>query len=103
MFSDDDIPPSYGLDELLPLPTYSVYPAISERLLQSEPLRMSGCPACDWVVESKHMSINMGYRAWGLHAPSYGLNGKVEGYIKFVVGRGRVERVTATVSSLPRA
>jgi hypothetical protein len=96
MFADDE-PPSYDHEECVSSPTYSTYAGTDERVIRSQPRRLTGCPACEWTFNSKHMKINMGPRVWGLHAPSYGLNGKVEGSIKFSGDRDSVERVTATV------
>lgn len=97
MFSDDDAPPTYDLDETHPLPMYSSHAGSSECLLQLEAPRMTGCPGCDWIYETKHMKINMGSRIWGLHAPSYGLRGRVEGLVKLSGEKDRIETVTATV------
>lgn len=96
MFSDDP-PPSYDLDQSVPSPTYSVAIGSSEHLLQFELPSITGCPGCDWIVETKHMKINLGPRMWGLSAPSYGLDGCINGSLSFSGHFDRVERVTVTV------
>lgn len=58
---------------------------------------MTGCPACDWMFDTKHMRINMGPRLWNLQSPSYGLNGKIEGTIALSGEQDRVESVTMTL------
>jgi hypothetical protein len=83
-----------------PLPLYSCNVASSECLLQIEPPRLTGCPACDWMFETKHMRINLGPRLWNLHSPSYGLNGKIEGTIRLTGDQNRVDCVTMTVCTL---
>ncbi|TFK42767.1 hypothetical protein BDQ12DRAFT_719611 [Crucibulum laeve] len=97
MFSDDDTPPTYNLDETQPLPAYSSNCGSTECVLQMEAPRVTGCPGCDWIYETKHMKINLGSRIWGLHAPTYGLNGKVEGELHFSGDKERVESITATL------
>lgn len=98
--SDDDHTPrapSYDFDNCLPSPTYSVCIGSTERLLRLEQPGITGCPAYDWMSETKHMKINLGSRVWGLHTPSYGLRGKVEGSIRFSGDQNRIERVTVMV------
>jgi hypothetical protein len=43
------------------------------------------------------MVVNLGSQSWGLHAPTYGLNGIVEGSVTFKGGQTYVELVTATL------
>ncbi|KAF8078141.1 hypothetical protein FPV67DRAFT_1775426 [Lyophyllum atratum] len=93
----DDAPPSYDFDACVPSPVYSPCARSTERLLQFERPAITGCPACEWIIETKHMKINMGFRMWGLETPSYGLGGEIEGTIKFSGVQHRVERVTATL------
>ncbi|RDB21347.1 hypothetical protein Hypma_011413 [Hypsizygus marmoreus] len=98
MFMDDQSPPSYDFDVCLPSPVYSSNVGSMERFLLSERPRSTGCPGCDWMAETKHMKINLGFRIWGLDAPSYGLNGKAEGSVQFSGDQDRVERVNVTLS-----
>lgn len=97
---EDEIPPPYEVEEDQPLPIYSCSVASSECLLQIEPPPMTGCPACDWMFETKHMRINLGPRLWNLHTPSYGLNGRIEGTIRLSGHQDRIESVTMTVSNI---
>jgi hypothetical protein len=97
MFADDT-PPAYDFDECFPSPTYSMFLGSTERLLQCELPGITGCPGCDWIVETKHMKINLGPRMWGLNSPAYGLNGCIDGAISFSGDPGRVECITVTVS-----
>lgn len=92
-------PPAYDLDDFFSSPTYSLNAGSSERVLEYDPLRITGCPNCAWIFETRDMKINMGSRVWGLHAPSYGLNAKING---FILARkcARVQRITATVSEV---
>ncbi|KAJ8456431.1 hypothetical protein ONZ45_g18723 [Pleurotus djamor] len=76
---------------------YSLSAGSSERVLQLEPFRRTGCPDCDWMYETEHMVINMGSRVWGLHAPSFGLNGHIDGAIRFRGDQSHVEKVTVTL------
>lgn len=94
---DDDVLPPYEADEHQPLPVYSCTVSSSECLLRIEPPRMTGCPACDWMFETKHMRINLGPRIWNLHCPSYGLDGRIDGMIRLSGDQDRVESVTMTV------
>ncbi|KXN90483.1 hypothetical protein AN958_04155 [Leucoagaricus sp. SymC.cos] len=95
-WTEDDAPPSYEIEEDQPLPIYSSNISSSECLLRIEPPRMTNCPACDWMFETKHMQINLGPRLWNLHSPSYGLNGRIEGAIRFSGDQDRCESVTMT-------
>lgn len=94
----DDPPPSYDFDECFPSPMYSAAIGSSEHLLQFELPTITGCPGCDWIVETKHMKINLGRRMWGLSAPSYGLDGCINGSVSFSGDYDRVECITVTVS-----
>ncbi|KAF9452844.1 hypothetical protein P691DRAFT_148967 [Macrolepiota fuliginosa MF-IS2] len=94
---EEDMPPPYEVDETQPLPTYSCNVSSSECLLQIEPPRMTNCPACDWMFETKQMRINLGPRLWNLHSPSYGLNGRIEGTIRLSGDHDRIESVTMTL------
>ncbi|KAF9456137.1 hypothetical protein BDZ94DRAFT_1327182 [Collybia nuda] len=96
MFSDDP-PPSYDFDECLPSPAYSAVIGSTEHLLQCELPSITGCPGCDWIMETKHMKINLGPRMWGLSAPSYGLNSCVDGSISLYGDSDRVECITVTL------
>ncbi|KAF9001943.1 hypothetical protein BDQ17DRAFT_1426228 [Cyathus striatus] len=93
MLSEEDPPPIYESGSSQPLPLYTSRCRSSECILQLEAPRISGCPTCDWIYETKHMKINLGSRAWGLHGPTYGRNANIEGVIKFSGDKGRVESV----------
>ncbi|KAF4578585.1 hypothetical protein EYR36_000392 [Pleurotus pulmonarius] len=93
-------PPEYNYDEDLSSPMYSMCAGSSERVIQFEPFKRTGCPDCDWLYFTDHMTINLGSRVWGLHAPSYGLDGKVEGAVKFSGDKSHVEKVTVTLEGL---
>ncbi|KAJ3572804.1 hypothetical protein NP233_g2840 [Leucocoprinus birnbaumii] len=97
LLMEDDSLPSYEIEEDQALPVYSTHVSSSECLLQIEPPRMSNCPACDWMFETKHMRVNLGPRLWNLHSPSYGLNGRIEGSIRLSGDQDRVESVTMTL------
>lgn len=92
-----DTPPSYEVEDDHSLPIYSCTVPSSECLLQTEPPRMTNCPTCDWIFQTKHMRINLGPRLWKLQTPSYGLNGRIEGTIRLSKD---VESVTLTVSCI---
>jgi len=80
------------------MPAYTSIAGTSERVLQSaECSQLRGSDDREWVYKTDHMCVNMGPRLWGLHTPSYGLNGNVEGSINFTGEQCHVERVTATV------
>ncbi|EKM82854.1 hypothetical protein AGABI1DRAFT_68854 [Agaricus bisporus var. burnettii JB137-S8] len=89
-----DTPPSYEVEDDHSLPLYTCSVPSSECLLQTEPPRITNCPTCDWIFETKHMRINLGPRLWKLHTPSYGLNGRIEGTIRLSKD---VETVTMTL------
>lgn len=75
--------PEYELDETQTLPAYSAQARSTECLLQFEPARRTGCPACEWIFETKHMKVNLGRKAWKLNSPTYGLNATIDGSIQF--------------------
>lgn len=79
------------------MPAYTYTASTSERVLQSAAYPRLLAGDHEWVYKTDHMSINLGARLWGLHAPSYGLNGKVEGAVTLIGEHHHVERVTATV------
>jgi hypothetical protein len=89
------LPPYYEPAQPSFTPAYTSIAGTSERVLQS-----AECPLLagdrEWVYKTDHMSINLG-SLWGLHTPSCGLNGKVEGSVTFTGEQHHVERVTATV------
>ncbi|GLB35143.1 hypothetical protein LshimejAT787_0207080 [Lyophyllum shimeji] len=66
---DDDVPPTYDFDACIPAPVYTVCAKSTEHLLQFERPATTGCPGCDYITETKHMKINMGFRMWGLEIP----------------------------------
>ena len=100
---DTDIPldiqlPSYEIDVSEHSPTYSERPGITEIRLHPEPFApQTSSSTQHWVCETKHMKIDLGPHIWGLNAPSYGLNGVVEGTILFLNKRPNVEQVSVTV------
>ncbi|KAJ2931351.1 hypothetical protein H1R20_g5727, partial [Candolleomyces eurysporus] len=75
--------PEYELDETQTLPTYSTQARSTECLLQFEPPRRTGCPACEWIFETKCMKVNLGRKIWKLNSPTYGSNGVIDGSIQF--------------------
>lgn len=95
----DDNPPEYDFDVCLPPPVYSLCVGSAERLLQFAGPGAIECPG-DWIYETKHMKINMGSQVWGLHAPSYGLHGKIEGFVQFSDDQNRVQCVEVMVKML---
>jgi len=89
-------PPSY--DELAnrtSCPAYKNFADESERVLQSDQPEEER--KWNWIYESDHMVINLGSQSWGLHAPTYGLNGTIQGSVTFKGGPTYVELVTATL------
>ena len=89
--------PAYEVDEGHFLPTYSPQAASTECVLQFEPPRRTGCPACEWIFETKYFKINLGRKMWKLNSPTYGLHGKIDGSIELLDATCKVESVQATV------
>ncbi|KAK0467179.1 uncharacterized protein EV420DRAFT_670864 [Desarmillaria tabescens] len=77
-------------------PVYSQDPSSSELLLEHESTSSLGPGR--WTYPTKHMEVDLGPRMWGpSHAPCYGLNGKVEGSIRFSGSLSSVIAVTLTL------
>lgn len=89
--------PEYEVDEASRLPTYSPQAASTECLLQLEPPRRTGCPACEWIFETKHFRINLGRKMWKLNSPTYGLHGRIDGSIELLDPACNVESIQATI------
>ncbi|KAJ3539404.1 hypothetical protein NMY22_g4742 [Coprinellus aureogranulatus] len=89
--------PEYEVDEAQHLPTYSPQAASSECLLQFEPPRRTGCPACEWIFETKRFRLNLGRKMWKLNSPTYGLHGRIDGSIELLDPTCNVESIQATV------
>ena len=104
-------PPAY-LDQVSPTyhylgpqssPLYSDIPDVSERVLQSaatsnlDRTDMNQSPEPDFVYKADHMEVNVGPRVWGLRNPAYGLQGHVEGFVKFLGEQAHVSCVGARV------
>lgn len=89
--------PEYEVDEAHHLPTYSPQAASSECLLQFEPPRRTGCPACEWIFETKRFRVNLGRKMWKLNSPTYGLHGRIDGSIELLDPTCNVESIQATV------
>ncbi|KAF5324514.1 hypothetical protein D9611_004487 [Ephemerocybe angulata] len=89
--------PEYQVDEAQALPVYSAQAGSSECLLQFEPPRRTGCPACEWIFETKHFKVNLGRKMWKLNSPTYGLHGHVDGSLELLDPACNVESIQATV------
>ncbi|KAG7443550.1 uncharacterized protein BT62DRAFT_316680 [Guyanagaster necrorhizus] len=77
-------------------PVYSQDPSSSEFLLHHDSAS-SSCPG-RWIYTTKHMEVDLGPRIWGpSHVPCYGLNGKIEGSIRFLGNLSSVTKVTLTL------
>lgn len=89
--------PQYSAVEVsLPTPAYSVSPLSSEVSIKGEIL--TGSPSsAHFRYLTKHMDIDLGPRIWGSPYPCYGLNGRVEGSIRFSGMPRHVKRVSVTV------
>ena len=94
-----DTLPSYSdYAEAPASPTYSLTAGNLERTI---PSTASSLPdGRQWIFTADHMFINLGPRIWDLQAPCYGLQGKVEGSIKFKGERSHVVQVNAIVGSI---
>lgn len=92
--------PEYELDATQILPAYSAQARSSECLLLFEPPRRTGCPACEWIFETKRMKVNLGRKSWKLNSPTYGLNGSIDGSIQFSDLTYPLDSLHATVSSM---
>ena len=90
--------PEYELDDTHTLPAYSAQAGSTECLLQFEPARRTGCPACEWIFETKRMKVNLGRKAWKLNSPTYGLNATIDGSIQFPDLTHPLDSLHATVS-----
>ncbi len=78
-------------------PVYSQDSSSSELLLQHD--AASSSDPGRWIYTTKHMEVDLGPRMWApSHAPCYGLNGKIEGSIRFSGNLSSVTKVTLTVS-----
>ncbi|KAF8919626.1 hypothetical protein CPB85DRAFT_1248949 [Mucidula mucida] len=89
--------PQYSAVEVsLPTPAYSVSPLSSEVSIKGEIL--TGSPSsAHFRYLTKHMDIDLGPRIWGSPYPCYGLNGRVEGSIRFSGMPRHVKRVSVTL------
>ncbi|PBK72499.1 hypothetical protein ARMSODRAFT_761263 [Armillaria solidipes] len=77
-------------------PVYSQDSSSSELLLQHDAASSSGPGR--WIYTTKHMEVDFGPRMWGpSYAPCYGLNGKIEGSIRFSGNLSSVTKVTLTL------
>jgi hypothetical protein len=100
-----DQTPIYHYAGPQPSPLYSDMPDASERVLESaaspstSPLDQTDTIEPDFVYKSDHMEANAGPRVWGLRNPAYGLQGHIEGFVKFLGDRAHVMTVGASVRS----
>jgi hypothetical protein len=80
-------------------PTYSAEPGYFEQVVHPRSSIISNSwDNLGWTFETDHMVVNLGPRLWNLHTPAYGLNGVVEGSVKFKGAKNTVNKVTVTVS-----
>lgn len=98
MTGQDSTLPEYEVDQTHSLPVYSAQAGSSECLLQFEPSQRTGCPACEWVFETKRFKLNLGRKMWKLNSPTYGLHGKVDGALELLDPALCIQRIQATVS-----
>ncbi|KAF9036897.1 hypothetical protein BDZ89DRAFT_1157391 [Hymenopellis radicata] len=81
---------------LPPTPAYTVSPLSSEVSVKGEAL--TGSPSsAHFTYRTQHMTIDLGPRIWGSSYPCYGLNGRVEGSIRFSGMPRHVKRVSVTL------
>jgi hypothetical protein len=93
------LPAYYDSGEYPASPIYSMTAGYSEQVVQSQSQAPVAGPEAglNWIFKSDHIEVNLGPRLWGLRQPSYGLNGTLEGSIKFKGSHSHVVSVTATV------
>jgi hypothetical protein len=110
----------------LPIPLYTVSSGTTEMLEELPPYDPSGSPlpgyftstggltspidtvsllstgsqAGEYNYESDHLHVNLGPRRWGTRFPAYGLQGVIEGTVRFAKKCSHVMSVTANVSPL---
>ncbi|KAK0463006.1 uncharacterized protein EV420DRAFT_1149552 [Desarmillaria tabescens] len=75
-------------------PLYALSPTSSEVTLYDDSTS-SSLP--QWIYTTKHMRIDLGTRMWGSHVPCYGLNGNIEGSIRFSGNPSTVSKVTVAL------
>ncbi|KAK0489082.1 hypothetical protein IW261DRAFT_393822 [Armillaria novae-zelandiae] len=74
-------------------PVYSQNSSSSELLLPQD--LASSSDTEHWNYTTKHMKVDLGPRMWSpMYAPCYGLNGKIEGSIRFSGSLSSVKKVT---------
>ncbi|KAK0189867.1 hypothetical protein F5146DRAFT_643551 [Armillaria mellea] len=74
---------------------YILNPTSSEVTLHDNPASSSDLPR--WIYTTKHMRIDLGARLWESHVPCYGLNGNIEGSIRFSGNPSSVSKVTVAL------
>ncbi|KAK0478871.1 hypothetical protein IW261DRAFT_191565 [Armillaria novae-zelandiae] len=74
---------------------YTLSPASSEVTLHDDLASSSDLPR--WIYTTKHMRIDLGTRLWESYVPCYGLNGNIEGSIRFSGNPSSVSKVTVAL------
>ncbi|PBK71566.1 hypothetical protein ARMSODRAFT_779940 [Armillaria solidipes] len=74
---------------------YTLSPTSSEVTLHDDPASSSDLPR--WIYTTKHMRVDLGTRMWESHVPCYGLNGNIEGSIRFSGSPNSVAKVTVAL------
>lgn len=74
---------------------YTPSPSSSEVTLRDDSASSSDLPR--WIYTTKHMRIDLGTRLWESLYPCYGLNGNIEGSIRFSGNPSSVSKVTVAL------
>jgi hypothetical protein len=97
-----DFPPSYTEADQVPSPGYPETSLATSQITRSRREHRDDWPPpanVDWTYKTEHMEVTLSApQAEPFRMPAYGLNGKVEGYVKLKGTQAHVVHVTASVS-----